>query len=62
MSERHRRPYDDVIQMVGWTALVRLNRVTDGWRTPVCGEAEFMNPGGSVKDRIGNTGPPGARA
>jgi cystathionine beta-synthase len=53
MSERHRRPYDDVLQMVGWTPLVRLNRVTDGCRTPIYGKAEFMNPGGSVKDRIG---------
>jgi cystathionine beta-synthase len=53
MSERHRRPYDDVLQMVGWTPLVRLNRVTDGCPTPVYGKAEFMNPGGSVKDRIG---------
>ncbi|MDT8342018.1 MAG: pyridoxal-phosphate dependent enzyme [Longimicrobiales bacterium] len=53
MSERHREPYDDVLQMVGWTPLVRLNRVTDGCRTPVYGKCEFMNPGGSVKDRIG---------
>jgi cystathionine beta-synthase len=53
MSERHRRPYEDVIQMIGWSPLVRLNRVVDGCRTPVYGKAEFMNPGGSVKDRIG---------
>lgn len=53
MSQRHRAPYDDVLQMVGWTPLVRLNRVTDGARTPVYGKCEFMNPGGSVKDRIG---------
>ncbi len=39
--------------MVGWTPLVRLNRVAEGTRTPVYGKAEFMNPGGSVKDRVG---------
>jgi len=51
--ERHRRPYDDVLQTIGWTPLIRLNRVTRGLRTPVYGKAEFFNPGGSVKDRIG---------
>lgn len=50
---RNARPYDDVLGMVGWTPLVRLNQVTAGIRTPVYGKAEFMNPGGSVKDRIG---------
>lgn len=53
MTQRHQRPYRDVIEMIGWTPMVRLNRVTDGCRTPVYGKAEFMNPGGSVKDRIG---------
>lgn len=53
MSDRHLSPYSDVLEMVGWTPLVRLNRVTDGARTPVYGKCEFMNPGGSVKDRIG---------
>ena len=33
--------------------LVQLNRVTQGIRTPVYAKAEFFNPGGSVKDRIG---------
>ena len=50
---RHRIPYADILQTIGWTPLVRLNRVTEGIRTPVYGKAEFMNPGGSVKDRIG---------
>ncbi len=50
---RNRKPYDDVLQTIGWTPLVRLNRVTRGIRTPVYGKAEFFNPGGSVKDRIG---------
>ncbi len=53
MSERNRKPYEDVLELVGWTPLVRLKRVTQGIRTPVYGKCEFMNPGGSVKDRIG---------
>jgi cystathionine beta-synthase len=53
MSERHSVPYPDVLDLVGWTPLVRLKRVTDGIRTPLYGKCEFMNPGGSVKDRIG---------
>jgi len=51
--ERNRRPYDSVLDTIGWTPLVKLNRVTKGIRTPVYGKAEFFNPGGSVKDRIG---------
>ncbi|MDB4907091.1 MAG: Pyridoxal-5-phosphate-dependent protein beta subunit [Gemmatimonadetes bacterium] len=53
MHERNRRPYDDVLQTIGWTPLIRLNSVTRGIRTPVYGKADFFNPGGSVKDRIG---------
>jgi len=51
--DRNRRPYDDVIATIGWTPLIRLNKITRGIRTPVYGKAEFFNPGGSVKDRIG---------
>lgn len=50
---RHLRPYDSVLSVIGWTPLIRLRRVSEGVRTPVFGKAEFMNPGGSVKDRIG---------
>ena len=54
MSHRpHPKPYDDVLQTIGWTPLIRLNRVTDGACTPVYLKAESFNPGGSVKDRIG---------
>lgn len=53
MSERHREPYDSVLETIGWTPLIRLSRVTEGIKTPVYGKAEFFNPGGSVKDRIG---------
>ncbi|HSU14400.1 pyridoxal-phosphate dependent enzyme [Longimicrobium sp.] len=50
---RHERPYDNVVQTIGWTPLIRLNRTAEGIRTPVYAKAEFMNPGGSLKDRIG---------
>ena len=49
----HTRPYANVLETIGWTPLIRLNRVTEGIRTPVFAKAEFFNPGGSVKDRIG---------
>ena len=49
----HDRPYENVLDTIGWTPLIRLNRVTEGIRTPVLAKAEFFNPGGSVKDRIG---------
>jgi cystathionine beta-synthase len=50
---RNASPYDDVLQLIGWTPLIRLNKVTRGIRTPVYAKAEFFNPGGSIKDRIG---------
>jgi cystathionine beta-synthase len=50
--ERNRRPYDNVIETIGWTPLIKLNSVTRGIRTPVYAKAEYFNPGGSVKDRI----------
>ena len=46
-------PYANVLETIAWTPLIRLNRVTEGISTPVYGKAEFFNPGGSVKDRIG---------
>jgi len=49
----HTKPYDDVLQTIGWTPMIRLRRLTQGIRTPVYAKAEFFNPGGSVKDRIG---------
>jgi cystathionine beta-synthase len=50
---RHRTPYDHVLQTIGWTPMIRLSRVSKGIRTPFYGKADFFNPGGSVKDRIG---------
>jgi cystathionine beta-synthase len=51
--KRNLEPYDSIVEVVGWTPLVRLRRIARGLRTPVYGKAENLNPGGSVKDRIG---------
>jgi cystathionine beta-synthase len=53
MSHPHPRPYDSVLETVGWTPLIRLGRIGAGLRTPIYAKAEQANPGGSVKDRIG---------
>lgn len=53
MTPPHVKPYDSVLPTIGWTPLIRLGRVGAGLRTPVYGKAEYANPGGSVKDRIG---------
>jgi cystathionine beta-synthase len=55
MTPPHLRPYDSVLETIGWTPLIRLGRVGAGLATPVYGKAEYANPGGSVKDRIGCT-------
>jgi len=49
----HTEPYANVLETIGWTPLIRINKLTQGIRTPVYAKAEFFNPGGSVKDRIG---------
>jgi cystathionine beta-synthase len=53
MTPPHLRPYDSVLETIGWTPLIRLGRIGAAVRTPIYGKAEYVNPGGSVKDRIG---------
>ena len=52
-SPHHLEPLDNILEAIGWTPLVRLHRVTQGIRTPVLIKCEQLNPGASVKDRIG---------
>ena len=47
------RIYSSIVETVGRTPLVRLNKVTDGVEATVLLKCEFFNPLGSVKDRIG---------
>ncbi len=47
------RLFPDVISTVGHTPLIKLNRITGGAPATIALKAEFFNPLGSVKDRIG---------
>src|SRR6476469_4330978 len=47
------RIYKDIVETVGRTPLVRLNKVTNGVPATILLKCEFFNPLGSVKDRIG---------
>src|SRR5512136_823509 len=47
------RIYENIVETVGHTPLVRLNRVTDGAPATILLKCESFNPLGSVKDRIG---------
>src|SRR5208283_562418 len=47
------RIYNNIIETVGHTPLVKLNKVTAGLPATIALKCEFFNPLGSVKDRIG---------
>ncbi|MDR5694393.1 MAG: cystathionine beta-synthase [Armatimonadota bacterium] len=44
---------DSILEVIGNTPLVRLHKVVRGVRAEVVAKLEYLNPGGSVKDRIG---------
>jgi len=48
----HGKIYDNILQTMGNTPLVRLPRITEGVPADLCYKLEFFNPIASVKDRI----------
>ena len=42
----------DITKAVGHTPIVKLNRVTDGIESDIYVKCEYLNPGGSHKDRV----------
>lgn len=44
---------DNILQTIGQTPLVRLNRIGAEYGVEILAKCEYLNPGGSVKDRIG---------
>lgn len=47
------RVVENIVELIGSTPLVRLRKVTAGLKPKVYAKLELLNPGGSVKDRIG---------
>ena len=45
--------HETILDVIGSTPLVRLNRIAQGFRPTMLAKLEYLNPGGSVKDRIG---------
>lgn len=45
--------FDNILGVIGRTPIVRFNRVGSELACQLYGKCEFLNPGGSVKDRIG---------
>ncbi|UCH64468.1 MAG: pyridoxal-phosphate dependent enzyme [Ignavibacterium sp.] len=45
---------NNIIDQIGNTPLIRLNRINKGLKPQIFAKLESSNPGGSVKDRIGN--------
>ena len=46
------REYKNILQTIGNTPLVKLNNVAKGITANIYAKLEFLNPGGSVKDRM----------
>lgn len=44
---------DNILKAIGRTPVVRLNRIGKELSCELYGKCEFLNPGGSIKDRIG---------
>jgi len=48
-----KRVYDNILGAIGMTPLVRLGRAASSVSVPIYAKLENLNPGGSVKDRVG---------
>jgi cystathionine beta-synthase len=45
--------YENILQAIGRTPLIRLRRIGADIASPIYAKVESLNPGGSVKDRVG---------
>ena len=47
--------HENILKVIGNTPMVRLHRIGRGLRPILLAKLEYLNPGGSVKDRIGTS-------
>ena len=47
-----RKPVQNVLEAIGNTPIVRLNKITAGLKAEIYVKLEFLNPAGSMKDRV----------
>lgn len=52
-ASSEKRVYDNILGAIGWTPLVKLGRSVSGVAPSIYAKLENLNPGGSVKDRVG---------
>lgn len=44
--------YNNILETIGGTPLIKLNKITAGLKADIYAKMEYFNPGGSIKDRI----------
>ena len=49
---RNQQIYDNVLESIGMTPMIRLNRIARDSKAEICAKLEYTNPSGSLKDRV----------
>lgn len=44
--------YNNILEVIGNTPLIKLNKIVEGFPCPVYAKVEYFNPGNSIKDRL----------
>ncbi|XP_050246520.1 cysteine synthase 2-like isoform X3 [Quercus robur] len=52
LKKKKKKPRNGLIDAIGNTPLIRINSLSDATGCEILGKCEFLNPGGSVKDRV----------
>lgn len=50
--EKNRYIADNILEAIGMTPMIRLKNISSGLKADICAKLEYVNPSGSLKDRI----------